>query len=283
MRNKETAITGKWAKLRKEIEKMESAATTTIAKLSPAQVEQLDPYRFLAVLGKRVIHPGGRRSTKELFQRADFATGQSVIDVGCGVGTSAIEIARRYGAHVTAADISPLMLAHARANVQKAGVEGKVEVVRADLQHLPYSDNSFDRVLAEAVTMYVDRSKAARELTRVCKPGGRVLITEYVWRKPPTTEARQAICPNIKFDTLEDWVRIYQEAGLQDLQVTSGPFETISPRGFLADEGIGNTLAIVGRTLSRVTYANKMAELLPRTNRAVPYLGYVAISAVKPF
>jgi len=261
---------------------MESAVTTTIAKLSPAQVEQLDPYRFLAVLGKRVIHPGGRRSTLELFQRADFAPGQSVIDVGCGVGTSAIEIARRYGAHVIAADISPFMLAHARANVTKAGVEDKVDVVRADLQHLPYPDNSFDRVLAEAVSMYVDRPKAAVELTRVCKAGGRVLITEYVWRKPPTIEARQAICPNIKFDTLEDWVTIYGEVGLQDLQVTSGPFETISPRGFLADEGIGNALALIGRTLSRLTYAKKMAELLPRTNRAVPYLGYVAISAVKP-
>jgi SAM-dependent methyltransferase len=259
---------------------MESAAT--IAKLSPAQVEQLDPYRFLAVLGKRVIRPGGRRSTQELFRRADFGPDQSVIDVGCGVGTSAIEIARRYGAHVTAADISPLMLAHARANVKKARVEGKVEVVRADLRHLPYPENSFDRVLAEAVSMYVDRSKAARELTRVCKTGGRVLITEYVWRKPPTTEARQAVCPNLKFDTLEDWVRIYQEAGLQDLQVTSGPSETISPRGFLADEGIGNALGVIGRALSRLTCVKKIAELLPRTNRAVPYLGYVAISAVKP-
>lgn len=262
---------------------MESAAPTTIAKLTPAQVEQLDPYRFLAVLGKRVIHPGGRRSTRELFQRAAFAPGQSVIDVGCGVGTTAIEIAQRYGAHVTAADISPLMLEHARANITKAGLEGKVEVVRADLQHLPYPDNRFDRVLEEAVTMYVDRPKAAVELMRVCKPGGRVLITEYVWRKPPTTEARQAICPNIKFDTLEDWVRIYRETGLQDLKVTSGPFETISPRGFLADEGIGNALAIAGRSLSRLTYTKKLAELLPRTNRAVPYLGYVAISAVKPF
>jgi SAM-dependent methyltransferase len=262
------------------MEKMESMAT--IAKLSPAQVEELDPYRLLAVLGKRVIHPGGRRSTEELFQRADFAPGQSVIDVGCGVGTSAIEIARRYGAHVIAADISPLMLAHARANVQKAGVEGKVEAVRADILHLPYPDNSFDRVLAEAVSMYVDRSKAAKELTRVCKPGGRVLITEYVWRKPPTTEARQAVCPNLSFDTQEDWVRIYQEAGLQDLKVTSGPFEMIKPRGFVADEGVGNTLAIVGRSLSRLTYTRMLAEMLPRTNRAVPYLGYAAISAVKP-
>jgi SAM-dependent methyltransferase len=259
---------------------MESVAT--IAKLSPAQMEKLDPYRLLAVLGKGMLHPGGRRSTQELFQRADFNVDQSVIDVGCGVGTSAIEIARRYGANVTAVDISPLMLAHARANVQRARVEGRVEVARADIRDLPYPDNSFDRVLAEAVTMYVDRANAAKELTRVCKAGGRVLITEYVWRKPPTQEARQNVCPAFKFDTLEDWLRIYREAGLQDLQVSSGPFDSISPRGFLADEGVGNTLAFMGRTLSRLTYIKKVAELLQRTNRAVPYLGYVAISAVKP-
>src|SRR5207237_8685730 len=138
----------------------------------------------------------------------------------------AIEIVQRFGAHVTAADISPLMLERARANVEKARVDGQVEVVHADILDLPFPDNSFDRVLAEAVTMFVDRSKAAGELVRVCKPGGRVLATEYVWRRPPTEEARGAVCPILTFDTLEDWVRMYEEAGRQALQVTSGPFDT---------------------------------------------------------
>jgi cyclopropane fatty-acyl-phospholipid synthase-like methyltransferase len=42
---------------------------------------------LMAVLGKQVIHPGGKLSTEELFQRADFASGQRVLDVGCGAGT----------------------------------------------------------------------------------------------------------------------------------------------------------------------------------------------------
>ena len=65
-------------------------------------VARLDPYAFLAVLGKRVIHPGGRRATEEVVGFADFASGQRVLDIGCGVATTAIEAARRFGATVTA-------------------------------------------------------------------------------------------------------------------------------------------------------------------------------------
>lgn len=79
-------------------------------RLTAAEMGALDPYALMAVLGKRVIHPGGRRSTDELFARAGFQAGQQVLDVGCGVGTTATQIARRFGVQVTALDIAPLML-----------------------------------------------------------------------------------------------------------------------------------------------------------------------------
>ncbi len=63
------------------------------------------------------------------------------------------------------------------------------------------------------VTMFVDRLQAVRELVRVSRPGGRVLTTEFLWRKPPTPEARQTfqseVCQGITFDTKEDWLQIY--------------------------------------------------------------------------
>src|SRR5213593_1773868 len=123
--------------------------TSTLPRLSAPEVEKLDPYAFLAVPGKRVIHPGGRRSTEELLARADFQPGQQVLDVGCGVGTTAIQIAWRFGAHVTAVDIAPLMLERSRANVRTAGLEDKVIVEQADIRALHFADNNFDRVLAE--------------------------------------------------------------------------------------------------------------------------------------
>ena len=143
----------------------------SITHLTATDVAQLDPYAFLAVLGKRVIHPGGRRSSEELFRRADFQPDQQVLDVGCGVGTSAIAIARRFGATVTAVDLSPIMLTRARSNVQHAGLIGQVTVSLGDILALDFPDHTFDRVVAEAVTMFVDRPRAVRELLRVCKPG----------------------------------------------------------------------------------------------------------------
>jgi len=134
--------------------------------------------------------------------------------------------------------------------------------------------------------MFVDRPRASHGLVRVCRPGGRVLTTEFLWRKPPTPEARQIflgeVCPGMNIDTLDDWVQIYREAGLVDVQVTSGPFEMMTPAGFVRGEGIAHNLAIMGCALSRLSYLKKMAWLMPRMNRAIPYLGYIAISGVKP-
>ena len=178
-----------------------------MARAASVAVETLDPYAFLAVLGKRVIHPGGRRSTEELLQRGDFRPGQRVLDVGCGVGTTAISIGRRFDASVTAVDISPLMLDRARANARVAGLMERVSVEQGDILSLTFPTNTFERVVAEAVTMFVDRQRAAGELVRVCAPGGKVLATEFYWRTPPTPEARQIflgeVCPGMQFDGVE--------------------------------------------------------------------------------
>ena len=141
-------------------------------------------------------------------------------------------MARRFGASVTAVDISPIMLERARANVRRAGLEGQIELKHGDILALEFSDGSFDRVVAEAVTMFVDRLRAATELVRVCRPGGMVLASEFLWRKPPTDEAREIflgqVCPGMQLDNLEGWVGIYQHAGLTAPTVRSGPFEMMT-------------------------------------------------------
>jgi SAM-dependent methyltransferase len=257
-----------------------------VTRLSGAEIRNLDPYVFMAVIGKRVIHPGGRQATEQLLARADIQKGERVLDIGCGVGTTAIGIAQRFGADVTAADISPLMLERARANVHAAGLEDRVMVEEADLLALPYPDDRFDCVIAEAVTMFVDRRGAAEALVRVCRPGGRVLASEFMWRKPPTDEARDIflgeVCPGLEFDTLEDWVSVYSQAGLEAVEVDSGAFEMMSPNGFLQDEGVGGSLRIIGHVVSRPAYVRKMAWLMPRMMRAVPYLGYIVVAGRKP-
>src|SRR5229473_3146157 len=115
---------------------------------SDTEVDRLDPYAFMALVGKRVIHPGGRRSTAEMCQFARFEPGQQVVDVGCGVATTAVEVARRFRCHVTAVDIDPLVLGRAIANARAADV-ANVTVAKADIQALEFPDAAIDRVLNE--------------------------------------------------------------------------------------------------------------------------------------
>jgi SAM-dependent methyltransferase len=255
-------------------------------RLEAADIERLDPYVFMAVIGKRVIHPGGRAATEQLLRRAAISADAKVLDIGCGVGTTAITVAERFGAGVTAVDIEPLMLQRAQKAVQAADANERVHVRQGDILALDFPDDVFDIVIAEAVTMFVDRSRAARELIRVCRPGGRVLATEFMWRRPPSEEAREAflgqVCPGLRFDTAEDWLRIYTEAGLSSVEIDEGPFEMMSPKGFVQDEGVGRSLSVMGRVMTRPAYLKKMIWLMPRMRRAVPYLGYIVVSGKKP-
>src|SRR5205823_14827434 len=132
-----------------------------------------------------------------------------------------------------------------------ASMTGQVTVRPGDICALPFADDSFDVVIAEAVTMFAGRPRAASELARVCAPGGQVLATEFCWRTPPPPEARQVflgqVCPGMAFDTADDWTEIYSFAGLVNVETQTGPFEMMTPCGFVADEGPARSLAIMAQ------------------------------------
>ena len=242
---------------------------------------EADPYLLFGLLGKQVIHPGGRQATDELFELATLAPGQQVLDIGCGVGATAVRMAERFSVKVTAADISTDMRDRTIANIKRAGVNDRVSAELADICALPYASGQFDRVVAEAVTMFVDRDQAISELVRVCRPGGLVLATEFNWRRPPTAEARRAflgeVCPGMLFETVDDWLARYSAAGLVDLQVKTGPFEMMTVRGFLSDEGLGNAVQVMARAMTNGIARRRITWFMPRISRAVPFLGYVVI------
>lgn len=103
--------------------------------------------------------------------------GERVLDVACGTGSAAIRAAQR-GGTVTGLDIVPALLDQGRALAADAGVE--VEFVEGDAEDLPFADASFDVVLSTFGCMFAsDHKRAASEIARVLRPGGRIGIASW--------------------------------------------------------------------------------------------------------
>ena len=103
----------------------------------------------------------------------------AVLDVACGRGTSSFVIANELpGTQVTAVDLLPENIAGARTLYGNAP---NLTYDQGDALHLEYPDASFDRVLClEAAFHFPDRNRFLSELARVVRPGGRVLIVDFM-------------------------------------------------------------------------------------------------------
>ncbi len=116
-------------------------------------------------------------ASEALIGAAGVAEGHEVLDVGTGTGTAAVLAARR-GATATGLDLTPELLAKARKRSASEGLE--VDWVEGDAERLPFPDDSFDRVVSSFGVMFApDHAAAARELVRVCRPGGRIAVSAW--------------------------------------------------------------------------------------------------------
>jgi len=135
------------------------------------------PLRYDLILWRATRGREGALREKQL-DLARVTAGESILDVGCGTGTLAIAAARR-GATVRGLDPSSALLARARKKARRARVDVTFELGAGE--SLPYADDSFDIVVSSLVWHHLthdDLRASARELGRVVKPNGRVLIVD---------------------------------------------------------------------------------------------------------
>ncbi len=110
-------------------------------------------------------------------QRLNARAGERVLDVATGTGWTARNVART-GAAVTAVDISPEILA--AAGDLSAHVRPAIEFRIADAELLPFEDGAFDGVISTFGVMFAfDQERAAAELARVCRQGGRLSLSTW--------------------------------------------------------------------------------------------------------
>ena len=148
--------------------------------------------------------------------------GDSVLECACGTGLLTQVIAPRC-AMLTATDFAPRMLARTRRN---CAAFHNIIFEQADIMALDWPDNRFDAVVAGNVIHLLDEPmKALRELDRVCRPGGRLIIPTYMNRDKAgknsgfATAVGKAGADFKRQFTVESYRQFFLDAGFRDVTV----------------------------------------------------------------
>ena len=133
------------------------------------------------IWGEGYMAPGGAGNVARLLSRLAPA-GKRILDIGCGIGGPAQEMAATHGAMVTGIDLERPLIERARRDARQAGLSDRCQFETVEVGPLPFTDNSFDIVVSSgALTQTEDKSGMIEEIRRVLAPSG--WFSCYDWMK----------------------------------------------------------------------------------------------------
>ena len=119
------------------------------------------------------LHPGGLRATNRLGRAMGLRPGWRVLDLACGLGTSATAISRVFRCQVTGLDLGAEAAVDSRKRALEAPIPADVAFVRGDAEMPPFRTGAFDAVVIECATsLFADKPAAVAEVWRLLRPGG---------------------------------------------------------------------------------------------------------------
>lgn len=237
--------------------------------------QQAAGHWLLARLGKKVLRPGGRETTRWLLERTPI-TGGHVVEFAPGLGVTARAILEQSPAVYTGVDAD-----EGAVEGLLRGLRGSttVRVVHADARDTGLPDGWADAVVAEAVlSMQTDPHKLEilDEAARLLNPGGICAIHELGLApddldQQAKTEIRRDLARTIRVNarplTLREWSALAEDAGFEVLATTAVSMALLEPRRLLADEGAAGAARILINLLRQPAVRRRVLSMR-RTFRA---------------
>lgn len=132
--------------------------------------------------------------TDEIINRLNPASGDRLLDIGCGAGAPALHVAGRTGADVTGITVSGRQVEIANAAASGRGLADRARFRLADATEMPFPDASFNGAWAlESMNYMPDQVDFLRQVARVLTPGSRFVVVEVVQHKEPRDASEQQI------------------------------------------------------------------------------------------
>ena len=198
--------------------------------------EQLAKLPFLELLvlsfdGEASLHPGGIFSTERLFQKLSLGPNDYVLEIGCGSAKDLCRLVEKYNCRAIGVDSSDLILKFAKDRLRKTGLSSKITIIKGDVTNMNFfNDGQFDVVIAQSVLATIpDKGKAAAEVSRVLKSGGRFGDIELIWIDEPDDElvynVEKRIGSSDRPLKSTEWIGLFKKAGLKETNIfTSNNF-----------------------------------------------------------
>lgn len=150
--------------------------------------------------------------TDLMIRKVEIQPGQRMLDVGCGTGMPAIRLTQATGGTVLGITINQMQVERANDRARQQGVDDRVRFEYANMMELPYADATFDAAWAfESLFHAPDRIQALREIARVVRPGGRIVLADVIEAVPMTEEQKYTFLTAFAANTLTPLEAYYQD------------------------------------------------------------------------
>lgn len=149
------------------------------------------------------IYIASRRTVERIANRLDIDTGTRVLDLGSGYGGAARFLAKTYGCHVTALNLSEVENQRNRDMNKVQGVDHLIDVIDGSFEDVPLPDASFDVIWSQDAILHSgDRETVIEEAARLLKPGGHFVFTDPMMTDDCPKKVLQPILDRIHLETL---------------------------------------------------------------------------------
>lgn len=167
----------------------------------------------------------------------DFGTRDQVLDIGCGGGAALQSMSRRVPeGHLTGVDYSPVSVKTSRQTNEADIRGGRMEILEASVEHLPFADESFDKIVTvESFYFWPEPAENLKEVLRVLKKGGVFLLVADIYQREGLEKrALENVEQYRMFNpTKEEFGKLFEQAGFASAEI-----HTKEGKGWICVKGI---------------------------------------------